>query len=98
MIPHGQGQVHTGTPRTLTSTIGANGFYKQQATFHTQNKKQPWKCYQSVRMPMKTSGHYCQYKKYPGLDTKKQTIYLIMSRFLLKKWPHIRLATSEVLI
>ena len=31
--PHGQGQVHTGTPRTPTSTIGANGLYKRKDTF-----------------------------------------------------------------
>jgi len=30
IIPHGQGQVHTGTPRTPTSIVGVCGLYKQQ--------------------------------------------------------------------
>ena len=33
MIPHGQGQVHIGTPRTPNSTIGANGLYKFEAKY-----------------------------------------------------------------
>ena len=71
-IPNGQGQVHTGTAHTPTSSVSTRALHYQQAAFHAQKRKHPWRSHQPVPILAKGTGHYCQYKKCPGLDNPQK--------------------------
>ena len=71
-IPHGQGQVHTGTAHTPTSSVSTRALHYQQAAFQAQKRKHPWRSHQPVPILAKGTGHYCQYEKCPGLDNPQK--------------------------
>ena len=74
---HGEGAVHACTARTPTCAVTARDLLYQQATFQKLKKQHPWRRHQPTPMlargkGLSGSGHYCQYKKCPGLDNKSK--------------------------
>jgi hypothetical protein len=63
---HGTGAIHTGSDRTLVSTVTARALYYQQVAFTKLKKRQPGRSHQSQAMVVNSSGRDCRYKKCLG--------------------------------